>query len=156
MRSTEVRCKQYDLDESNKELASCRAKNQRLSDENASLARDNDRVACECHDLGKQLRYLDVQNHDFFGKVSSSEARLKTLEDDLFSTRRDVDGLRSINYLNKNEQGSLLDEKCALVKHCELLTNQNGALTDELNRFVETDDQLRQQLDRRGYVRTVE
>lgn len=101
MRSTEIRCKQSALDETNKELAGCRARNKRLSDENAALARDNDRVACECHDLGKQLRYLDVQNHDFTGKVSSLEARLKTTEDELYSTRRDVDGLRSVNYASK-------------------------------------------------------
>lgn len=43
-------------------------------------------------------------------------------------------------------------EKEALERHSRVLLGQNDDLTKELERFVNTDEVLRQQLDRRGRV----
>lgn len=43
-------------------------------------------------------------------------------------------------------------EKDALERHSRVLLGQNDDLTKELERFVNTDEVLRQQLDRRGRV----
>ena len=46
----------------------------------------------------------------------------------------------------------LLSEKEALEKHAQVVQLQNGDLTRELDQFVETDEMVRSQLDRRGRV----
>ena len=43
-------------------------------------------------------------------------------------------------------------EKDALERHSRVLLGQNDDLTKELERFVNTDEVLRQQLDRRGRI----
>ncbi len=49
-----------------------------------------------------------------------------------------------------------LAEKDALERHSRILLGQNDDLTKELERFVNTDEVLRQQLDRRGRVITMQ
>lgn len=49
-----------------------------------------------------------------------------------------------------------LAEKEALDRHSRILLGQNDDLTKELERFVNTDEVLRQQLDRRGRVYTIQ
>ena len=48
-----------------------------------------------------------------------------------------------------------LAEKDALERHSRILLGQNDDLTKELERFVNTDEVLRQQLDRRARVMTM-
>ena len=45
-----------------------------------------------------------------------------------------------------------LDEKDALEKHAQILQQQNNDLQYELDKFCETDEMVRSQLDRRGRV----
>lgn len=47
-------------------------------------------------------------------------------------------------------------EKDAIERHSRILLGQNDDLTKELERFVNTDEVLRQQLDRRGRVYTMQ
>lgn len=64
-----------------------------------------------------------------------------------------------MNYTNGNMRGDLNDymaEKEALERHSRILLGQNDDLTKELERFVNTDEVLRQQLDRRGRVYTMQ
>jgi len=49
-----------------------------------------------------------------------------------------------------------MQEKDALERHSRVLLGQNDDLTKELERFVNTDEVLRQQLDRRGRVITMQ
>ena len=49
-----------------------------------------------------------------------------------------------------------LAEKDALERHSRILLGQNDDLTKELERFVNTDEVLRQQLDRRGRVMNIQ
>ena len=52
----------------------------------------------------------------------------------------------------RNDLNDYLAEKEALERHSRILLGQNDDLTKELERFVNTDEVLRQQLDRRGRV----
>jgi hypothetical protein len=64
-----------------------------------------------------------------------------------------------MSYTNGNMRGDLNDymqEKEALERHSRILLGQNDDLTKELERFVNTDEVLRQQLDRRGRVLTMQ
>ena len=45
-----------------------------------------------------------------------------------------------------------LAEKEALEKHAAVLNEQNNGLNSELDKFIETDEVVRSQLDRRGRV----
>ena len=46
----------------------------------------------------------------------------------------------------------MLNEKEALEKHASVLQQQNDDITRELDKFCETDEYVRGQLDRRGRV----
>jgi len=56
----------------------------------------------------------------------------------------------------RNDLNDYLAEKEALERHSRILLGQNDDLTKELERFVNTDEVLRQQLDRRGRVYTMQ
>jgi len=56
----------------------------------------------------------------------------------------------------RSDLNDYLAEKEALERHSRILLGQNDDLTKELERFVNTDEMLRQQLDRRGRVYTMQ
>ena len=56
----------------------------------------------------------------------------------------------------RNDLNDYLAEKEALERHSRILLGQNDDLTKELERFVNTDEVLRQQLDRRSRVFTMQ
>ena len=56
----------------------------------------------------------------------------------------------------RGDLNDYLAEKEALERHSRILLGQNDDLTKELERFVNTDEVLRQQLDRRGRVYTMQ
>jgi hypothetical protein len=49
-------------------------------------------------------------------------------------------------------QDDCLNEREALERHARILEGQNADLTAELDRFVQTDELLRTQLDRRSRI----
>lgn len=89
-------------------------------------------------------------------QIRDSELRLKEKEDVLFSVRRDVESLRVTSSQNRTDAGDLLAERDALEKHAQCLQGQNADLALELERFVQTDEVLRGQLDRRTRVHTLQ
>ena len=85
-------------------------------------------------------------------QIRDAECRLKEKEDILFACRRDVESLRVTCSQNRTDNGDLLAERDALEKHAQCLQGQNADLANELERFVQTDEVLRGQLDRRSRV----
>ena len=67
-------------------------------------------------------------------------------------TRRDVECQRSLNVQSTRCADALLAEKEARERHAHVPQVQNEDLTAELDRFVQTDEVLRNQLDRRQRV----
>lgn len=81
---------------------------------------------------------------------------IKDKEENLYAVKKDIENL---TYSNTNMRGDLNDymsEKEALERHSRILLGQNDDLTKELERFVNTDEVLRTQLDRRGRVITMQ
>ena len=71
----------------------------------------------------------------------------KEKDDTCYTIKKDIENQQ---YTNNNMRGDLNDylaEKDALERHSRILLGQNDDLTKELERFVNTDEVLRQQLD---------
>ena len=147
-----MRAKQLALEDTERELARVRDSNANLSQANAGLRRDNERVGAENYDLRKEIDFQEGRNADVAIQIRDTEMRLKEKEDQLFACRRDVDGLRVQSNQNRNDGADLQAQKEALEKHAACLQGQNADLTTELDRFCQTDEVLRGQLDRRGRV----
>lgn len=85
-------------------------------------------------------------------QLRDTELRLKEREEALYACRREVENQRCLQSQNRTCNGDLLAEKEALEKHSHVLQCQNHDLTVELDRFCQTDEVLRSQLDRRTRV----
>jgi len=140
------------LENTERELGRIREENSKLSVENAALRRDNERVAIENYDLRKEVDFQEGRNADVSVQIRDSEIRLKEREDTLYAVRRDVESLRVTSMQNRGDNNDLLAERDALEKHAQCLQGQNADLASELERFVQTDEVLRGQLDRRSRV----
>jgi hypothetical protein len=66
--------------------------------------------------------------------------------------RKDLDSQKFSNSTFRDTNVDLLNEKDALEKHAQVLQLQNQDITRELDKFCETDEVVRSQLDRRGRV----
>lgn len=66
--------------------------------------------------------------------------------------RKDLDSQKFSNSQMRDNNIELLNEKDALEKHAQVLQIQNEDITRELDKFCETDEMVRSQLDRRGRV----
>ena len=151
-RSADLRNKQLALEDTERELGRVREENSKVSTENAALRRDNERVAAENYDLRKEVDFQEGRNADVSVQIRDSELRLKEKEDTLFAVRRDVESLRITAGQNRADNNDMQAERDALEKHASCLQGQNADLAGELERFVQTDEVLRGQLDRRGRV----
>ena len=152
IRSADLRTKQLALEDAERELARMRDENNRLTGENGVLRRDNDRVTGENYDLRKEVDFQDGRNADVTVQIRDNEMRLKEKEDNLFASRREIEGLRIQSSQGRTDNTDMLAERDALEKHAGCLQNQNDDLTKELERFCHTDEVLRGQLDRRTRV----
>ncbi len=155
-RSADLRNKQVALEDTERELGRVREENSKISAENAALRRDNERVAAENFDLRKEVDFQEGRNADVAVQIRDSELRLKEKEDTHFNIRREVESLRITSQQNRTDNGDLLAEREALEKHAQCLQGQNADLAGELERFVQTDEVLRDQLDRRGRVQGIQ
>ena len=74
----------------------------------------------------------------------------------MYAVKKDIENLTYSNTNMRADLNDYLAEKEALERHSRILLGQNDDLTKELERFVNTDEVLRQQLDRRGRVITIQ
>jgi chromosome segregation ATPase len=102
----------------------------------------------------KLQRNSDEYNraHELTSTLQSLEAKFYSLE---VEDRGQNTDLEAVNYSNQALMDRNLDLKAeyeALQKHSTLLTQQNKDLQRELDTFVETDDIVRRNLDRKQKV----
>ena len=83
------------------------------------------------------------------------EARAKDAELQIEHLRKDLDGVRYSNDALLDRNHDLKLELESLNGHSELLTQQNRELQRELDSFVETDDVVRRNLDRKEKVQQI-
>lgn len=143
-RSYDIRNKTIQLDDTEKELARIRDLNSQSNVEIVNLRRDIDRISSDCYDLRKTIENTESHNVNLGAQLRSLDIQIKEKEDSVYGCKKDIDNSQ---YTNKNIRGDLndyLSEKEALERHSRLLLGQNDDLTKELERFVNTDEILRQ------------
>ena len=80
------------------------------------------------------------------------EARARDAEIQVEHLIKDLDGVRYSNDALMDRNHDLKQELESLNQHADLLTSQNRELQRELDSFIETDDIVRRNLDRKGKV----
>jgi len=80
------------------------------------------------------------------------EAKNRNRDDQLLAARKEIDDIRFSNSSMMDRNDDTKAEIEALQKHVNLLESQNQDLNRELEKFVETDEQIRSTLNRREKV----
>ena len=151
-RAYDLRNKQILLEDVQKEILRIKDVNSRQGSDSVSLRRDNDKQLSEIYELRKEIEYQAARNADVSGQIRELELRSKDKDDQLYALRKDADSSKYSNGSLRNNNVDLLNEKDALEKHASVVQGQNDDITRELDKFCETDEYVRSQLDRRGRV----
>ena len=152
MKSHEIRSRQQQLDDAEREIARLKDLNNAQSLEAGALRKDVDRVSTDCYDLKKHIEDVEVRNVDMGTQIRTIDIKIKERDEDIYAVKRDIDSQVVTNTNMRADMDAQLQEKDALERHSRVLLGQNDGLTKELERFVNTDEVLRQQLDRRDRV----
>lgn len=80
------------------------------------------------------------------------EGKCRSTDEQLQCAKREQNDLRFSNQSLQGQNADIQSEIDALQHHCNVLIGQNRDLTVELQRFVETDEQIRSTLNRRDRV----
>ena len=140
------------MDDTEREIARLKDINNAQALEAGALRKDVDRVSTDCYDLRKHIEGTEGKNVDLSTQIRTNEIKLKERDEDLYVVKRDIESQIVTNSNMRADMNEKLAEKDALERHSRVLLGQNDDLTKELERFVNTDEVLRQQLDRRGRV----
>lgn len=148
----EIRSRQQQLDDAEREIARLKDLNNAQSLEAGALRKDVDRVSTDCYDLKKHIEDTEARNVDMGSQIRTIDIKIQEKDEDIFAVKRDIDAQVMTNTNMRADMDAQLQEKDALERHSRVLLGQNDGLTKELERFVNTDEVLRQQLDRRERV----
>ena len=148
-KSGELKHRNADLIDADKEIAHLREQTSRLSSELDHTKRMLDR---QIADNGQLQKNNELENQ----RVVELNSSVKSLEVMAADLKRDVESSR---YAYNSLQDTKLDlerELEALRKHVEVLEAQNSELNRELERFIEADEAVRLTLDRRQRVQDLQ
>ena len=143
-RSYDIRNKQVQLGDTEKEIARVKDLNNGQNVEIVALRRDVDRVSSDCYDLRKNIEGTELRNADLDRNVRGNDISIKDKEENLYTCKKDIEHLQYTNTNMRTDLNDYLGEKEALERHSRILLGQNDDLTKELERFVNTDEVLRQ------------
>lgn len=151
-RNYDLRNKQILLEDVQKEIQRFKDNNSRGNGESQILRKDNDKLLADIFEVRKEMEYQAGRNADMALQARDLEFRAKDKDDQVYILRKDLDQQKYSNSQMRDGNVEFLSEKDALEKHAHILQIQNEDITRELDKFVETDEQVRSQLDRRGRV----
>ncbi len=106
----------------------------------------------ECYDIRKENEVQAQRNADMALNIRDNEMKLRERDDQVYLYRKDLENSKFQNSQFRENNVDLLNEKDALEKHAAVLNQQNDDLNHEMDKFLETDELVRSQLDRRGRV----
>ena len=127
----------------------------RNNDESSQLTRGLDLKMTEKSELVRRSEGELARNRDLSSNLYDLEAKNRGADDNLTANRREQDDLRFQTSSMTNQNADMRSEVDALQHHCNVLAGQNVELNAELERFVNTDEQIRQTLNRRDRVETL-
>lgn len=132
------------MDDTEREIARLKDLNNAQALEAGALRKDVDRVSTDCYDLRKHLEGTEARNVDMGAQARTHEIKIKERDEDLYVVKRDIEGQIVTNSNMRSDMNERMAEKDALERHSRVLLGQNDDLTKELERFVNTDEVLRQ------------
>lgn len=151
--------KDYDLkktseayDATHMDLLRARDEAARLQEEQCQQQRSLDCKQAEKCDLIKRLEAERARNHSLTAQLYDLEGKCRNTEQQLACAKQEQNDLRFSNQSLQGQNADIQSEIDALQHHCNVLISQNRDLTVELQRFVETDEQIRCTLNRRDRV----
>ena len=121
----------------------------------------NDVERCNARHVENQKKLLRIKDQEIQRsqeqevQFRSNELRLKELESTIDLIKRDLDSVRYSNDALLDRNHDLKQELDSLNQHAELLNHQNRELQRELEGFVETDEMVRRNLDRKDKVQQI-
>jgi len=124
----------------------------KVKEDNDSLQRMLDRYR-EDANFQKRLTEIEAAKKielEIEKKRLESEALSKDLEARM--ARRELERVKDTRGMLLEDRSQINEELDALKKHAEVLEDQNAAMNNELERFVETDERVRRDLDRKYKV----
>ena len=151
-REFELRRTTEALDGANADLLRSRDENARNLDELSQQKRALDLKMGEKSDLVRRSEAELARNRDLSTNLYDLESKSRAADDNLGAARREQDDLRFANASMSNQNADMRAEIDALQHHCNVLAGQNVEINQELERFVQTDEQIRATLNRRDRV----
>ena len=127
----------------------------RLHEEQVSFSRALDLKMAEKADLVRRSENELARNRQLTATLYALEGKSRACDENLAVARREQDDLRFSNQSFQHRNDDLREEIDALQHHCSVLQNQNKDLNCELERFVQTDEQIRSTLNRRDRVESL-
>lgn len=137
------------------DLMRSRDEHARNTDEASQLSRALDLKMTEKSELVRRSEGELARNRDLSATLYDLEAKGRAADDNLTTSKREQDDLRFSTQSMQNNNADMRAEVDALQHHCNVLAGQNVELNSELERFVNTDEQIRQTLNRRDRVETL-
>ncbi len=93
-----------------------------------------------------------AKNRELQGGLYDLESKIRQKDDGIALTRKDLDDVKFSNTSMLDRNGDLRGEIDALQNHIGVLEGQNRDLNHEMEAFVNTDEQIRQTLNRKDRV----
>ncbi len=140
------------LEAAQAELARNKDEYQRNQGENAQLRRQFDRQNEDKVNLQRQREGEGNRNRDLNAQLYELDARIRNKEEALQQSKKELDDVRFSNSSMLDRNQDVKAEIDALKMHINVLEGQNRDLNVELEKFVETDEQIRYTLNRRDRV----
>lgn len=154
-REFELRRTNEALEAANSDILRARDELARNNDEASQLQRALDLKMQEKADLVRRSEAELARNRDLSAALYDLEAKSRAADDNSCVARREQDDLRFATQSMTTQNQDLRAEIDALQHHCNVLAGQNVEINTELERFVQTDEQIRAQLNRRDRVETL-
>lgn len=139
----------------NSDLLRARDEFNRNNDEASQLSRALDLKMSEKSELVRRSEGELARNRQLSANLYDFEAKNRATDDNLTANRREQDDLRFATSSMQTQNADVRAEIEALQHHCNVLAGQNVELNSELEVFVNTDEQIRQTLNRRDRVETL-
>lgn len=137
------------------DLMRARDEQARNNDEASQLTRALDLKMTEKSELVRRSEGELARNRELSANLYDFEAKGRAADDNLTANRREQEDLRFATSSMQQQNADVRAEVDALQHHCNVLAGQNVELNGELERFVNTDEQIRQTLNRRDRVETL-
>lgn len=149
-REVAINQKQGEYDATKRELSGLNKEIEELAEEVEALKNDINVIRQDNAELKQIIDETIEKNRDLLAYKDKLDEKIGNNEFNIDRTLKDIEVLKLDDRDIRADYNALVLEKEALERHAKILINQNDELTRELEMFVQTDEVLRSQLDRKA------